>query len=556
MAAPAHTLETRSRDGVLLSADVYRTPDDRRRPALVVRTPYGKDGYRDEAIVARAIERGYAVIVQDVRGRYASAGAFDAYRHEGADGYDTIEHVASEPWCDGQVGTMGLSYPGAVQWLAAVETPPHLKCVFPAMCFSSGRRFFYFNGAFDLSWIPWTAVNIAPEERRRRGLPGPRTPKEAGAAFAAGAAAAYRHVPLATLPLLQGVAPFYFDWLDHPDDGEYWSFADIESRHDRVAVPAFNFSGWHDEGYGPAGAIANYLGVRARGRTAASRSPRLLIGPWTHGDPTISSTRVGDRDFGAAAGLDYDRLVLDWCDWHLRGVDTLARDVPVRIFVMGRNRWRESTEWPIDGLSSRTFYLRSGGRVSLDAPGARDPAASYTFDPNRPCEDPHFDAGLGPHDQREVARRADVLSFASEPLVEELEVIGAIEFRLWVASSAPDTDIVARLVDIEPDGTAWNLMSPTLEVLRLKYRDSERVPSPLTPGQPVEIVLRFGVTGNVFLRGHRIGVQLTSSFFPHLDRNPNTGRPSAIETRLVPAEQTVFLDAARPSRVILPVLGV
>jgi hypothetical protein len=556
MATPVGTLETRLRDGVLLSADVYRPRDDGRHPAILIRTPYGKGGHRDEAIVDKAVARGYAVVVQDVRGRYASGGDFDAYRHEGVDGYDAIEHVAAQAWCDGRVGTQGLSYPGAVQWLAAVETPPHLRCVFPAMCFSSGRRFFYFNGAFDLSWIPWTAINIAPEDRRRRGRPGARTIEAARAAWDAGEGrAAFRHVPLRTLPLLEGVTPFYFDWLDHPDDGEYWSFADIERRYDRVSVPAFNFSGWHDEGYGPVGAIANYLGVRAKGATEAARAPRLLIGPWTHGDPTPASTKVGDRDFGAAAGLDYDALVLDWCDWHLRGIDRIRRDPPVRVFVMGTNRWREAGEWPLPGIAPRTFYLREGGRLSAGAPTGAERAASFVYDPADPCEDPHFDAGLGPHDQRAVARRADVLSWASDPLEDDLEVIGAIEFRLWVASTAPDTDIVARLLDVEPDGAAWNLMSPTLEVLRLRYRRGERVPEPLVPGEPVEIALRLGVTANVFRRGHRIGVQVTSSFFPHVDRNPNTGRPSAIESRLVAARQTVFQDASRPSRVVLPVRG-
>ena len=227
----------------------------------------------------------------------------------------------------------------------------------------------------------------------------------------------------------------------------------------------------------------------------------------------------------------------------------------MRIFVMGANRWREAAEWPLAGIAPRTLYLRQGGRLSGDAPGGGEPPASFTYDPNDPCEDPHFDAGLGPHDQRAVARRSDVLSYVSDPLEEDLEVIGSIEFRLWVASTALDTDIVARLLDVEPDGTAWNLMSPTLEVLRLKYRDGERAPQLLVPGAPVEIALRLGVTANVFRRGHRVGVQVTSSFFPHVDRNPNTGRPSAIEDRLVPARQTVFQDAARPSRVILPVLG-
>jgi putative CocE/NonD family hydrolase len=556
MAAPAHTLETRLRDDVLLSADVYRPAIDGRRPSILIRTPYGKQGHRDESIVGKALARGYAVVVQDVRGRYASAGDFDAYRHEGADGYDTIEHVASQPWCDGQVGTQGLSYPGAVQWLAAVESPPHLRCAFPAMCFSSGRRFFYFNGAFDLSWIPWTAINIAPEDRRRRGAPGTRTPAEARAAWEVdGGRSAFRHVPLRTLPLLEGVTPFYFDWLDHPDDGEYWEFAELERKYARVRVPVFNFSGWHDEGYGPVGAIANYLGLRAEAATEAARAPRLLIGPWVHGDPTPESTKVGDREFGAAAGLDYDGLVLDWCDWHTKGIDRVRREPPVRIFVMGANRWREGQAWPLPGVAPTTLHLRAGGRLSADAPRDGEASSSFVYDPNDPCEDPHFDEGLGPHDQREVARRKDVLSYASDPLDEDLEVIGSIEFRLWVASSAPDTDIVARLLDVEADGTAWNLMSPTLEVLRLKYRGGERVPVPLTPGEPVEVVLRLGVTANVFRRGHRVGVQVTSSFFPHVDRNPNTGRPSAIEDRLVPARQTVFHDSGRPSRVILPVLG-
>lgn len=552
---PAHVLETRLRDDVVLRADVYRPLDAVGRPAILVRTPYGKDHHRTKPFVGKALARGYAVVVQDVRGRYESDGHFDAYRHESHDGFDAIEHIAGETWCDGQVGTSGLSYPGAAQWLAAVEAPPHLRCIFPSMCFSSGRRFFYFNGAFDLSWIPWSANNIAPEERRRKGLPGLRTVDEAAAAWPSLARAAFRHVPLSTLPLLKDVAPFYFDWLDHPDDGDYWAFADIESRHDRVTVPAFNFSGWHDEGYGPTGAIANFTGLRSRAATAVARAPRLLIGPWVHGEPSPASTKVGDRDFGPAAGLDYDALVLDWCDWHMRGIDRVSRDPAVRLFVMGANRWRESSTWPLDGLSLRTMYLREGGRLTGQAPAAGEAAARFVYDPNDPLEDPHYDDGLGPHDQRAIEGRKDLLVYTSEPLPDDLEVIGAIEFRLWVASSALDTDFVARLLDVEPDGTAWNLMSPTLEVLRLKYRNAEREPELLVPGQPVEIVLRLGVTANVFRRGHRIRVHVTSSFFPHVDRNPNTGRPSAIESRLVSARQTVLHDASRPSRVILPVLN-
>jgi putative CocE/NonD family hydrolase len=496
------------------------------------------------------------VVVQDVRGRYGSDGDFDPYRQDGRDGYDTVEWLASQPWCSGRVAGSGLSYPGAVQWLAAVEAPPHLACIFPAMCFASGRHFFYFGGAFDLSWIPWIATNIAPDARRRSKIAGPQTPEEVRAEWRKSADAAFRHVPLNSLPMFRDIAPFFYEWLDHPDDGSYWDFADIASRHDRVRVPSFNFSGWHDEGYGPVGAIRNFTGMRERGATSAARDPFLVIGPWTHGEPTMASTRVGDRDFGPDAGLDYDRLVLDWCDLHVRGIDRgLGGSPRVRVFVMGRNQWRDSNSWPIPNTSRRALYLRSEGRLAWEPPSAAETPDRFRFDPNDPLEDPHFDEGLGPHDQREVESRPDVLVYTSEPLAADLEVIGSIECRVWLASSALDTDIFVRVLDVEPDGPAWNLMSPTIEVLRARYRLSESEPELLQPGIPVELTLRLAVTANLFRRGHRIRVHVTSSFFPHLDRNPNTGRPAPAEPRLAPAVNAIFHDAKRPSRVILPVIG-
>ncbi len=546
-------LTARMRDGTLLRADLFRPPEGGRLPTLLLRTPCRPD--RDDAYVRAAVARGYNLLVQDVRGRYASGGTFDPYRQEGPDGYDAVEWSAAQAWSDGRIGMVGLSYPGAVQWLAAVETPPHLACIFPAMSFSSGRQFFYFGGAFDLSWLPWIAVNIAPDLRRRLGRPGPATVPEARDAWRREAADAWRHLPPIALPLFQGLAPFYYEWLDHPDDGSYWDFADVESRHNRVRVPVFNFSGWHDEGYGPVGATRNFAGLRARGGSDAARDPRLVIGPWTHGAPTPATTRAGTRDFGAGAGLDYHALVMDWCDLHLRGIDRGLGSAPrVRLFVMGANAWRESGTWPPAGIEPRDLYLRAGGGLAWTPPGQHDAPAAFTADPRTPVEDPHAGAGLGAHDQRAVEARPDVLVFTSDPLPADLEIVGAIEFRLWVASSAPDCDIVARLLDVEPDGPAWNLMSPTLEVLRLRYRDGEEAPVPLVPGRPYEVTLGLGLTANRFLRGHRIRVQVMSSFFPHVDRNPQTGAPVATDTRLAPARQTLFVDAARPSRVRLPVV--
>lgn len=557
-------LATRMRDGVVLRGDLYR-PDgaaaDVAHPVLLERTPYDKSGGAagrgPGAFIGKALARGYAVFVQDVRGRYASEGVFDPYRQEGRDGFDTVEWIAAQPWSNGKVGTFGLSYPGATQWQLAIESPPHLSCIFPAMTYSSARAFIYFGGAFDMSWIPYLIQNIAPDMRRRLNLPVPPGHADREGRDAAARAALW-HVPLNDLADLRDTCPFFYEWLDHPDDGEYWDFANIEANYDRVTVPAFNFSGWHDEGYGPVGAVRNFAGARARGGSAAAQNPRLMIGPWTHGGQ--SRSRFGDRDFGAGAAIAYDELVLDWSDLHLRGVtrNALSSQPPVRVFTMGTNRWRSAETWPIPNTRHETWFLRAGGRLSTGAPADGEGTAQYTYDPADPVVDPQggpYAGVLGPFDQQEVAKRPDVLVFRSDPLAADLEVTGQIEIRLWIASSAPDTDFHVHVLDEEPDGRAWNLMSPTVAVIRARYRNDERYPELMTPGRPYELVLRLPITSNCFLQGHRVRVHVTSSFFPHLDRNPNTGRPVPAEGRFEVARQTVFHDARWPSRLILPVIG-
>jgi len=541
-------LEARMRDGVVLRADVLRPDRPGRFPALLVRTPYGKTYERtDDSFAVRAARAGYVVVFQDVRGRYGSEGVFDPYRQEGQDGYDTIAWVAGLPYCDGQVGLTGLSYPAAVQWLAAVESPPQLKAMAPSMTFSNGRSFVYFGGAFDLSWLPWFYENIAPDVRRRLKLPGPQTDAEAEKAWTANGDAWLKHLPLGTHPALQGVAPAFFEWLSHPDDGPYWDYLRIESLYDRVRIPVLNLSGWHDEGYGPNGAAHNFLGTRQWGG-------RLVIGPWTHGTPTPKKTRVGAIDFGKDAGLDYFDLLLRFFDRWLKGAaNGIDREAPVRIFVMGDNAWRDEAEWPLARARPTAYYLRASGRLATDAPGEPDSSDGYVYDPADPVVDPH-EGRLGPFDQSPLRKRRDVLVYESEPLAKDLEVTGPIEIELWASSSARDTDFVARLVDVHPDGRAYNLMSPTLEVLRARYRSGEDRPEPLEPGRPVKLRLANGITSNVFKAGHRVGLMVTSSLHPHLDRNPNTGGVIANETRTLRAEQLIFHDAGRPSRVVLPVV--
>ena len=536
------------RDGVVLRADVLRPDRPGRFPALLVRTPYGKTYERtDDSFAVRAARAGYVVVFQDVRGRYGSEGVFDPYRQEGQDGYDTIAWVAGLQYCDGQVGLTGLSYPAAVQWLAAVESPPQLKAMAPSMTFSNGRSFVYFGGAFDLSWLPWFYENIAPDVRRRLKLPGPQTDADAEKAWTANGDAWLKHLPLGTHPALQGVAPAFFEWLNHPDDGPYWDYLRIESLYDRVRIPVLNLSGWHDEGYGPNGAAHNFLGTRQWGG-------RLVIGPWTHGTPTPKKTRVGAIDFGKDAGLDYFDLLLRFFDRWLKGAaNGIDREAPVRIFVMGDNAWRDEAEWPLARARPTAYYLRASGRLATDAPGEPDSSDGYVYDPADPVVDPH-EGRLGPFDQSPLRKRRDVLVYESEPLAKDLEVTGPIEIELWASSSARDTDFVARLVDVHPDGRAYNLMSPTLEVLRARYRSGEDRPEPLEPGRPVKLRLANGITSNVFKAGHRVGLMVTSSLHPHLDRNPNTGGVIANETRTLRAEQLIFHDAGRPSRVVLPVV--
>jgi hypothetical protein len=424
------------------------------------------------------------------------------------------------------------------------------------MTYSSAREFFYFGGAFDMSWLPYLLQNIAPDIRRRLNLPVPPGSADRAGRDAAAKAALW-HVPLNDVPDLKDSCPFYFEWLDHPDDGDYWDYANIEAKYDRVTVPAFNFSGWHDEGYGPNGAVRNFAGARAKGATPAARRPRLMIGPWTHGGQ--SRSRFGERDFGPAAAIQYDELVLDWNDMHLRGRsdNALSKEPPVRVFTMGSNRWRTSDAWPIPNTRHQSWFLRAGGRLATDAPLAAEGSDAYTYDPADPVVDPHggaYSGVLGPFDQAAVGARPDVLVFNSDPLPEDMEVTGNIEIRLWIASSAPDTDFHVHVLDVEPDGRVWNLMSPTVEVIRARYRSDERHPELMTPGRAYELTFRLPITSNCFLRGHRIRAHVMSSFFPHLDRNPNTGRPVPAEGRLVPARQTVFHDASHPSRLILPVI--
>ena len=564
------------RDGVILRADVLRPRKQGRFPTLVYRTPYNKEeALKGYSIFRKAVERGYAVVLQDVRGRYASSGEFVAYQNEGRDGYDTIEWAARQLWCDGNIGTFGLSYPGAVQWLAAVESPPHLKAMVPAMTFSTPRNFFYSSGVFDMSWIEWIWNNIAPDTRAKKNLPGPRTYDQATTEWKAKNEEFLLKMPLDSLEELRGIAPYYYEWLHHPPDDGWWDWAELHGKYPRVHAAVLNLSGWYDEDYGPEGATTNFLGLLASRSKEREKRTHLLIGPWIHGVEETGLTKSGERSFGPSARINYDEVVLRWMDRYVRNVrNGVDREKPVRLFVMGDDRWREDETWPLRGAQPTSFYLAGAGargnsseratderqsagphyrgRLTGEAP-AKEQLSGFAADPRHPVMDPYA-GSLGAHDFRDLAKRPDVLVFDTEALNKDVEGTGPITAEIYASCDCPDFDLWVRLLDVAPDGTAFNLMSPGSDVLRASYRDSAHARQLLTPDEIYKLTLTNMRTGNVFKAGHRIRVQISASFSPDFSRNLQSGELETTSSNGRTAKIRIYHDRQHPSRVILPVL--
>jgi uncharacterized protein len=545
------------RDGVALRADILLPSAEGKFPALIYRTPYGKHfALKEYKTFEKAVARGYAVVVQDVRGRYASDGEFVAYQNEGRDGFDTIEWAAKQPWCDGNVGTFGLSYPGAVQWLAAVENPPHLKAMAPAMTFSTPRNFFYSGGVFDGSWLEWIWMNIAPDIRKRTNLAGPRTHEEAAETWKREHQRMETFLPLRDLPDLKDVAPFYYEWLAHPSADPWWDWAELRNKYGKVHAAVLNLSGWYDEAYGPDGATTNFNGL-LKDRGEKDPRTRTIIGPWTHGEQ--EKTRAGEREFGPGAAIDYDELILRWMDRYVRGIQNgIDREKPVRLFVMGKNVWRDEEAWPLARANTQTYYLRSESntarfaRLNQTAPDRAGRYNEFISDPAHPVTDPY--TAYGAHDYHALTGRNDVLVYDSDPLLADTEVTGPIHVEIFISADVPDVDLWVRLLDVAPDGTALNLMSPGLDVLRASYRSEKLQPELLKPGEIYRLNLNNMVTSNVFRAGHQIRVQISGAFFPHFSRNLQSGESEVTSSRMCPGHIRIHHDPDHRSRIELPVV--
>jgi putative CocE/NonD family hydrolase len=551
------------RDKVKLSANVFRPNASGRYPVILIRTPYNKERFEDSSTFPRyAAQRGYVVIVQDVRGRYSSEGEFNPYAQEINDGYDSVEWAAALPYSNGKVGTQGCSYLGAVQWQLATAAPPHLVAIFPQCTFATGRHFIYYGGAFSLGFMSWLNERL-PDIKRRKGIEGP-SEEQARQQWARDFWKWYHFLPLKDLPILKGFFPCYYEWLAHPDDGPFWDFVNVEKKHNQVEVPAYNLTGWYDDAYGQPGAIKNFTGMKKNGKTKTAREgQKLIVGPWTHLDVfrnNITST-IGDIDFGPEVKIDINALVLRWCDFWLKGIDNgIMNEPPIKIFVMGDNKWRFENEWPLARTEFTPFYLHSQGEAnSLNGDGSlsrqnpkEEKPDCYIYDPANPVTDRGI--GSGAQDQRAVEVRNDVLVYTSAPLEKDLEVTGPIKMEIWASSSAKDTDFVVNLTDVHPDGYSQNLGPPASGILRARYRESEFKQELLSPGKIYKFTIGPMYTGHVFKTGHRIRVSITSSLFPDIDRNPNTGNPFGEDALFSTATQAIYHDEKHPSLVILPII--
>jgi putative CocE/NonD family hydrolase len=557
------------RDGVILRADIYRPKQQGQYPVLLQRTPYNKAGGTDFGLEAAG--DGYVAIVQDVRGRFTSEGEWYPFKWESQDGFDTVEWAAALPYSNGKVGMWGGSYVGSTQMLAAIAHPPHLAGICPVVTASNYHsNWTYQGGAFE-QWFneSWTS-GLAQDTLNRRieaetnAMNGAwKLPLSAYPLFNT---PAVLNTPngAAQLDSAESLAPYFLDWLAHPSYDDYWKRWSIEDHYGEIQVPALHVAAWYDIFQG--GSLKNYEGLKEHaGNEAARRGQRLLV---IIGGHAGGGRRIGDVDFGAAADYSETQVTLAWYDFLFKGAQNEFAKKPVRIFVMGANEWRNEDEWPLKRARATNYYLvstkgansvRGDGVLRTAAGGAWKDSYQFVYDPADPapttggplcCDGTHLPAG--PRDQRAVEARDDVLVYSTPALEHDMEVTGQVTLNFWAKSSAVDTDFTAKLVDVWPDGFAQNL---TEGILRARYRTSQERPELLNPEEPYRLLLDMWSTSNVFKKGHKIRLEISSSNFPRFDRNLNSGESGQFATRMVRATNTILHDAEHKSALALPIVA-
>ena len=539
-----------ARDGVNLSTDIYLPNGEGQFPTVLIRTPYDNNNNIEKA--RRLADQGFACVIQDVRGRYDSDGEYYPFVNEGPDGFDTQEWIGSQAWCNGRIGMSGGSYLGITQWSSAWHGSSHLACTAPRVAPSEyWESPTYTQGAFQLGVMMTWGLRIN--------------------ARTAQSIEFYNWNELfRTLPLIDGAkaagrdVQFWKDWIAHVSYDDFWQENSNEDKWHQVKAPALNMGGWYDL-YSKA-TFVNFNGLRLNGGSEEAKQSQLICGPWPH---TLSQSRqTGDVDFGEGSLYDLETLELRWFDYWLNGIDNgITKEAPLRLFIMGVNEWHDEWEWPLARTDWQKWYLHSGGKansllgdgaLSAEVPTDDETADEFLYDPNHPvqtlgganCCSPHI-VPWGPYDQRPVEMRSDVICYTSEPLENDLEVTGPIKLVLYAATDGMDTDWTGKLVDVHPDGYAMNLCDG---IIRARYREDIRNPKLLEAGKVYEYEIDLWVIGNVFKKGHRVRVEISSSNFPRFDRNPNTGHEFGTDAELRAAQQQVHHSKAYPSHIVLPVI--
>ncbi len=576
------------RDGVKLATEVYMPSGPGPFPVVLQRTPYNRSPPNPGSNCNNAqfqflASNGYVALNQDVRGRYRSQGVMDAMQQEAADGYDAIEWAAAQPWSTGKVGTFGGSYVGLTQWQPAIHTPPHLAAIAPQVTASDYHdHWTYVNGAFDL-WFAqsWMLLTFAGEQFMRNLEAAGASPADVQSKTAAWIANGRANIltnwvwklPLTAFDDYRTLAPYYYDWIAHPNYDDFWAKLDVETRYENVKVPALNIGGWYD--IFQIGTVRNFQQMKTEaGTRAARRGTHLVMRSSCHACP--ANTKAGDIDFGPDNALDLNALYVRWFDRWLKGIPNSVDDEPpVRIFVMvppdagtiGSGFWMTADSFPPPGTETLRLRLGSGGHantaagdgiLSREVDGGRARADHFVYDPRDPVPTKGGDMccindllASGAFDQSAIEKRKDVLVYTGAPLRRDTAVIGTVSVKLWAISSAPDTDFTAKLVDVHPDGYAQNILD---RLVRARYRwGSKLPPSFIRPGQPYEYRIELGNTATVFKKGHQIRLEISSSNFPHYVRNQNTTAPVALDARIVVANQTVLHDDDHQSALELPV---
>tara|TARA_B100000959_G_scaffold53556_1_gene55731 strand:- start:2263 stop:3987 length:1725 start_codon:yes stop_codon:yes gene_type:complete len=547
------------RDGINLSADIWLPPSSRGSgpwPALLLRTIYDNQEARYIGWAREFTNRGYAVIMQDCRGRGDSDGDWIPYVCELYDGYDTHQWIGEQDWCDGNLGTFGLSYPGFTQTLPATLRSKYLKAVAPIASQQDNYGHHRVNGVIHHN-VAFAFLNMLGRSMQYESLK--HFDQDTF----------FFELPIDTaMEKVSNTHPYYKGVMEHEQYDEWWSSYSLRDKYPEMAIPSLFITGWFDSLSNENFKLFNGWTKKAKTEDARSKT-KLIIGPWSHQIapwgrvPMGKNGEYADRTFGKQALSDVIEMHMHWYDQRLKGIDTgVDEEAPIKLFVMGKNTWRDEYEWPLERTEWTKFYLSSAGNA-VDGGGGLHPeiktsdqtSDSFIYDPGDPV--PSLGSQYqtydfcGPHDRSHIQRRPDVLTFTTDVLTEDMEITGPISATIWASSDAKDTDFTATLTDLEPDGKAIALCEG---IVRARFRNGTENPQMMVPGEIYKFEIDMWNTSNSFIKGHRIRIEISSSNFPRYNRNLNSGNPIASDIDITLANQTVYHGIQYPSYINLPVI--